>query len=213
MKIEELAEAVGLDSSNISRLETGKQKSFTEQSLYKIAKALNVNVTALFDDPSQESENLLSDKTNHRSEVYKLDLIDFPTDNSVDNYHPSKSKTTVRNIYYAPEYAHALFGKKPSSEVKMLLVTEDNMANTLLPSDLIFVDITINKYQGDGIYLFNIRGQTQIRRIQKLAKSFLIISDNQSYKSQEISINNEIDIKFLGKVMLSQSQIFKRHSF
>ncbi len=42
MKIADLAEAIGVDAANISRLETGKQKQFTEQTLSNIAKSLGV---------------------------------------------------------------------------------------------------------------------------------------------------------------------------
>lgn len=38
MKIADLAEAIGVDAANISRLETGKQKQFTEQALSNIAR-------------------------------------------------------------------------------------------------------------------------------------------------------------------------------
>ncbi|MGQ7185414.1 helix-turn-helix domain-containing protein, partial [Escherichia sp. HC-CC] len=41
MKIAELAEAVGVDAANISRLETGKQKQFSEQTLNRLAHALS----------------------------------------------------------------------------------------------------------------------------------------------------------------------------
>jgi DNA-binding Xre family transcriptional regulator len=42
MKIAELAETVGVDAANISRLETGKQKQFSEQTLNRLAHALSV---------------------------------------------------------------------------------------------------------------------------------------------------------------------------
>ncbi|WP_140442898.1 helix-turn-helix domain-containing protein, partial [Escherichia coli] len=44
MKIADLAEAIGVDAANISRLETGKQKQFTEQALSNIAKSLGVDI-------------------------------------------------------------------------------------------------------------------------------------------------------------------------
>ena len=44
MKIADLAEAIGVDAANISRLETGKQKQFTEQTLSNIAKSLGVDI-------------------------------------------------------------------------------------------------------------------------------------------------------------------------
>ena len=48
MKIADLAEAIGVDAANISRLETGKQKQFTEQTLSNIAKSLGVDIADLF---------------------------------------------------------------------------------------------------------------------------------------------------------------------
>ena len=44
MKIADLAEAIGVDAANISRLETGKQKQFTEQALSNIARSLGVDI-------------------------------------------------------------------------------------------------------------------------------------------------------------------------
>lgn len=48
MKIADLAEAIGVDAANISRLETGKQKQFTEQALSNIARSLGVDIADLF---------------------------------------------------------------------------------------------------------------------------------------------------------------------
>ncbi|MCP6525045.1 helix-turn-helix transcriptional regulator, partial [Klebsiella pneumoniae] len=55
IKIAELAEAVGVDAANISRLETGKQKQFSEQTLNRLAQALSVSVPDLF--TSDENDN------------------------------------------------------------------------------------------------------------------------------------------------------------
>ncbi len=48
MKIADLAEAIGVDAANISRLETGKQKQFTQQALSNIARSLGVDIADLF---------------------------------------------------------------------------------------------------------------------------------------------------------------------
>ena len=55
MTIAELADAVGVDAANISRLETGKQKQFSEQTLMRLAQALNISVSDLF--TSDENQN------------------------------------------------------------------------------------------------------------------------------------------------------------
>lgn len=53
MKIADLAEAIGVDAANISRLETGKQKQFTEQALSNIARSLGVDIADLFTSDSK----------------------------------------------------------------------------------------------------------------------------------------------------------------
>ena len=62
MKIAELAEAVGIDAANISRLETGKQKQFSEQTLNKLAHALDVKVPDLFTSSENESTVYINSK-------------------------------------------------------------------------------------------------------------------------------------------------------
>ena len=82
LTMNDLADAVGVDQANISRLETGKQKSFTEQSLNKIANALNVSLGELFipSDPKNTVYNNSKDKVKVKviqgGDVYRVDLLD-----------------------------------------------------------------------------------------------------------------------------------------
>ncbi|HDZ1043888.1 TPA: helix-turn-helix domain-containing protein, partial [Klebsiella pneumoniae] len=63
IKIAELAEAVGVDAANISRLETGKQKQFSEQTLNRLAQALSVSVPDLFtSDENDTTVHINSEK-------------------------------------------------------------------------------------------------------------------------------------------------------
>ncbi|MEH8936685.1 helix-turn-helix transcriptional regulator, partial [Klebsiella pneumoniae] len=63
IKIAELAEAVGVDAANISRLETGKQKQFSEQTLNRLAQALSVSVPDLFtSDENDTTVHISSEK-------------------------------------------------------------------------------------------------------------------------------------------------------
>lgn len=65
IKIAELAEAVGVDAANISRLETGKQKQFSEQTLNRLAQALSVSVPDLFTSDENDTTVHINSENMH----------------------------------------------------------------------------------------------------------------------------------------------------
>ena len=61
---EQLAEMVNMESRHISRIETGK--SFTTmENIVKIAKALNVNISVLFDFKHKQEKDILIQEINN----------------------------------------------------------------------------------------------------------------------------------------------------
>ena len=79
LKIADLAEAVGVDGANISRVETGKQKSFTEQSLSKYAEALGVSVAELFTPDGNGTtvyKNSRATPHNGDDSVFRVEILD-----------------------------------------------------------------------------------------------------------------------------------------
>lgn len=79
LKIADLAEAVGVDGANISRVETGKQKSFTEQSLSKYAQALGVSVADLFTPGGNKTTVCEYSGSNPHSgdgSVFRVEILD-----------------------------------------------------------------------------------------------------------------------------------------
>ena len=75
---------------------------------------------------------------------------------------------------------------------------------------LVFIDTSIRKYDGDGIYLFIIGNHLHLKRLQMAGKTLLVISDNQQYKSWKINQKDKNSFVVIGKVLLGQSQIFQR---
>lgn len=65
IKIAELAEAVGVDAANISVLETGKQKQFSEQTLNRLAQALSVSVPDLFTSDENDTTVHINSENMH----------------------------------------------------------------------------------------------------------------------------------------------------
>lgn len=215
MKIAELAEAVGVDAANISRLETGKQKQFSEQTLNRLAQALGVKVTDLFTSLKNESTVCLNSKNDSSArkdiDVYRVEVLDVSASAGSGHIQGSDVIDVIHAIEYSNDQAVIMFGGRTSTGVKVINVRGDSMASTIEPGDLIFVDVNINEFDGDGIYVFGFDGKVYVKRLQMIPDQLLVISDNPKYREWNITKENEHRFHIFGKVLISQSQAYKRH--
>ncbi|VUS33313.1 XRE family transcriptional regulator [Klebsiella spallanzanii] len=215
LKIADLADAVGIDGANISRVETGKQKSFTEQSLKKYANALGVSVAELFTPGENAITVYKNSKEQHQtgdSSVYRVEILDVNASAGGGFIQGSDVIDVIRSIEYNSERAIAMFGGRSSDQVKVINVRGDSMAETIEPGDLIFVDISVHDFDGDGIYVFGFDDKIYVKRLQMIPDQLLVISDNPKYREWSVDKSNEHRFYIYGKVMISQSQSFKRHA-
>lgn len=214
LTITQMADLTGLDVGNISRLERGRQ-GYSDQSLKKIADALQVQVSELF---STTNENDTVDKYSvsslsqeRRSDVYRVEILDVSA--SAGSGELSRDFVeVVSSIEYVNEEASTLFGHRPASQVKLINVRGDSMQGTIEPGDLIFVDVGVTNFDGDGIYVFDFSGDLFVKRLQKVKNQLLVLSDNPLYREWEIAQHEMNMLHVCGKVLLSQSQQFRRHS-
>lgn len=212
MTILELANAVGSDVGNISRLERGVQ-GYSDAIIRKIADALMVPLSELFstnsvdDIAGMQGGNI---QVARRADVYRVDVLNV-TASAGNGASNSEIVEVVKSIEYLPEHARMMFGGRPEGSVMLVNVSGDSMSGTFEPGDLIFVDITVRHFDGDGIYIFNFAGDTFVKRLQKVKYELKVISDNKSYETWSIDAE-EIDQLYIeGKVLISQSQSFCRH--
>ncbi|WOZ75703.1 XRE family transcriptional regulator [Kosakonia sacchari] len=215
MKIAELAESVGVDAANISRLETGKQKQFSEQALNKLAQALSVSVSDLFTSSENQSTVCINSEGNTSIikdiDVFRVEVLDVSASAGSGHIQGSDVIDVIHAIEYSSDQALSMFGGRTSSGVKVINVRGDSMASTIEPGDLIFVDVNINEFDGDGIYVFGFDGKVYVKRLQMIPDQLLVISDNPKYREWSINKENEHRFYVYGKVLISQSQSFKRH--
>lgn len=215
LKIADLAEAVGVDGANISRVETGKQKSFTEQSLSKYAQALGVSVADLFTPEGNKTTVCKYSGSNPHSgdgSVFRVEILDVSASAGGGFIQGSDIIDVIRSIEYNNERALAMFGGRTADQVKVINVRGDSMAETIEPGDLLFVDISIHEFDGDGIYVFGFDDKIYVKRLQMIPDKLLVISDNPKYREWSVDETNEHRFYIFGKVMISQSQSFKRHA-
>ncbi len=214
MTINQLASLTDWDVGNISRLERGMQ-GYSEASLKKIAEALEVPLSELFsfqdkkDTVDKYSINSLSQE--RRRDVYRVDVMDVSA--SAGNGNSARDFIEViSSIEYVTEEARNLFGHRPANQVKLINVRGDSMQGTIEPGDLIFVDVGVNHFDGDGIYVFDFSGDLFVKRLQKIKTQLHVLSDNPLYREWQIT-DEEMDMLHVcGKVLLSQSQQFRRHA-
>ncbi|WP_336654188.1 helix-turn-helix transcriptional regulator [Leclercia adecarboxylata] len=214
MTINQLASLTDWDVGNISRLERGMQ-GYSEASLKKIAEALEVPLSELFsfqdkkDTVGTYSINSLSQE--RRRDVYRVDVMDVSA--SAGNGNSTRDFIEViSSIEYVTEEARNLFGHRPANQVKLINVRGDSMQGTIEPGDLIFVDVGVNHFDGDGIYVFDFSGDLFVKRLQKIKTQLHVLSDNPLYREWQIT-DAEMDMLHVcGKVLLSQSQQFRRHA-
>lgn len=215
MKIADLAEAIGVDAANISRLETGKQKQFTEQALSNIARSLGVDIADLFTSDLKSNtvcKNSISEDVAQVKDVFRIEMLDVSASAGNGLIQGGDVIDVIHAIEYRTDNAVSMFGGRPSNHIKVINVRGDSMCPTIEPGDLIFVDISINQFDGDGIYVFGFDDKIYVKRLQMIPDKLLVISDNQIYREWGITSENEHRFMVFGKVLISQSQTLKRHN-
>ncbi|QIC15719.1 helix-turn-helix transcriptional regulator [Providencia vermicola] len=212
--IAELADAIDSDPGNVSRLETGKQKSFTEQLLMKISSALSVSVIDLFSEELDYTvhKNSITESNEMRESIYRVELLDVNASAGPGCNQISEVVDVIHSIEYESEQAKLMFGSRLASTVKVINAKGDSMSGTIEPGDLIFVDISINHIDSDGIYVFSFDGNIHVKRLQVVPDKIMVLSDNPLYTNWEINPSNEHRLCIHGKVLISQTQAFRRHS-
>lgn len=154
MKIADLAEAIGVDAANISRLETGKQKQFTEQALSNIARSLGVDIADLFTSDFKSNtvcKNSTGEDVAQVKDVFRIEMLDV----SASAGNGLIQGGDVIDVIHAIEYRtdNAVSCRRTTSQSHQSYhVRGDSMCPTIEPGDLIFVDISINQFDG-GWYL------------------------------------------------------------
>ncbi|CDH22804.1 XRE family transcriptional regulator [Xenorhabdus bovienii] len=212
MTIFELAQAIGGDVGNLSRLERGKQ-GFSESSLTKIAEALSVPVSELFSQNPESIKNNDKEKPvikTKNSQSFRVEVLDAATKPSALGGF-NEIVPIIHSIEYAPEYAKSIFGNRSQNSINLVNVQGDSMSGAIEPGDLVFIDTSVKLFDGDGIYLFDFNGDFFIKRLQKVKFELKVISDNKAYETWSISPDEVEMLHIHGKILISQTQTMRRY--
>ncbi|ENF0349832.1 helix-turn-helix domain-containing protein, partial [Escherichia coli] len=118
MKIADLAEAIGVDAANISRLETGKQKQFTEQALSNIARSLDVDIADLFTSDFKSNtvyKNSISEDIAQVKDVFRIEMLDISASAGNGLIQGGDVIDVIHAIEYRTDNAVSMFGGRPAN--------------------------------------------------------------------------------------------------
>lgn len=146
------------------------------------------------------------------AEVYRVDVLDVQASAGPGTMVSNEFIEKIRAIEYTTEQARSLFNGRPQTHVKVITVSGDSMEGTINPGDEIFVDVSINQFDGDGIYVFVFGRTLHVKRLQMQKDRLAVISDNSIYEKWHIENNEEEQLYIMAKVLLRQSIDYRRFS-
>ncbi len=143
--------------------------------------------------------------------IFRIDVLDLAVsagDGAVNN----EFVEVLRSVEYSVEDARQMFNGRKASQIRIINVRGDSMSGTIEPGDLLFIDISVQKYDGDGIYAFLYDDTSHVKRLQMMKDKLLVISDNKTYAPWEPIERDEMNRVFVfGKVIGSMPQTYRKH--
>ncbi|MCQ9120979.1 hypothetical protein BKG95_02465 [Rodentibacter pneumotropicus] len=113
----------------------------------------------------------------------------------------------VKQLKFVPDQFHKYYPGITPANIRIINVKGDSMFPTFNNGDLLFVDISIQYFDGDGIYIFTFDDTLFVKRVQKIGRDYCIISDNDDvYKPWYIKPEEASEMFIHGKVRVHQSQ-------
>ena len=206
-----LGEAVGISQAAIQKIETGRAAQTTK--LLDIANALRVRPEWLSSGTGAMSTDRESDKNPSRTnpDVFRVDILDLSV-SAGPGIVNQEFVEILHSVEYAPAEARHMFDGRKAENIRIINVRGDSMSGTIEPGDLLFVDISVKSFDGDGIYAFMYDDTAHVKRLQKMKDKLLVISDNKSYAAWDPIEKDEMNrVLVFGKVIGSMPQTYRKH--
>ena len=206
-----LGDAVGVSQAAIQKIETGRAAQTTK--LLDLANALRVRPEWLSSGTGAMSTDRESDKNPSRTnpDVFRVDILDLAV-SAGPGIVNQEFVEILHSVEYAPAEARHMFDGRKAENIRIINVRGDSMSGTIEPGDLLFVDISVKSFDGDGIYAFLYDDTAHVKRLQKMKDKLLVISDNKSYAAWDPIEKDEMNRVFVfGKVIGSMPQTYRKH--
>ncbi|KGQ25841.1 XRE family transcriptional regulator [Gallibacterium anatis] len=187
----DLARDVGVAQPTIFKIVNGDTRN--PKNIVEIANALGVDPHWLKTGEGEQTQienNVISAMSYEEDEEhqYCIHQLDAYAVAGRQGFINQEFPDIVRSIYFSQQGLSEIVGINNADGISMISVPTDSMSPTIEKGDIVFIDTRIDCYNGEGIYIFDLDGETYIKRLQKIPfQGMLALSDNERYKPIPIS--------------------------
>jgi len=203
----ELARLIGIKQPSVFKILSGETRN--PKKILEIATALNVDPHWLKTgegDPDP-SYRIVEVSEPQKPNTVRIDILDVEA-SAGNGAYLSPTEQGLLSQEFDLTFFRQQFGRADAKHLKLITVKGDSMAPTLESGDLLYVDISENFFAADGLYVFTFDGQTFIKRLQKVGKEMLVISDNPTYKEWTFTQGDDVFIH--GRVVFSMPMKWRK---
>lgn len=207
-----LAKSVGMAQSSVNKLLNGASSS---RKTVEIASILGVRPEWLSTGAGPmrndgERKECSTEKKNDSS-IFRIEVLDF-TVSAGPGATNNEFVEVLHSVEYPVEEARHMFNGRKQEQIRIINVRGDSMSGTIEPGDLLFVDISVQRFDGDGIYAFLYDETSHVKRLQMMKDKLLVISDNKTYAPWDPIEREEMNRVFVfGKIIGSMPQTYRKH--
>ena len=203
----ELARLIGIKQPSVFKILNGETRN--PKKILEIATVLNVDPHWLKTgegDPDP-SYRIVEVSEPQNPNTVRIDILDVEA-SAGNGAYLSPTEQGLLSQEFDLTFFRQQFGRADAKHLKLITVKGDSMAPTLESGDLLYVDISENYFAADGLYVFTFDGQTFVKRLQKVGKEMLVISDNPTYK--EWTFTQDDDVFIHGRVVFSMPMKWRK---
>ena len=203
----ELARLIGIKQPSVFKILSGETRN--PKKILEIATALNVDPHWLKTgegDPDP-SYRIVEVSEPQNPNTVRIDILDVEA-SAGNGAYLNPTEQGLLSQEFDLTFFRQQFGRADAKHLKLITVKGDSMAPTLESGDLLYVDISENYFAADGLYVFTFDGQTFVKRLQKVGKEMLVISDNPTYK--EWTFTQDDDVFIHGRVIFSMPMKWRK---
>lgn len=114
---------------------------------------------------------------------------------------PVDSPEVLQYVDVLRDYISVELRSNPD-RIDLLPAKGDSMAGTIEDGDIVFVDRTVRRFDGDGIYVIVWSGRLLLKRLHAMIDGRLEVkSDNQRYTPEYITSSGEDELSICGRVV------------
>lgn len=193
------AKMVGVSQPAIAKIISGDTRD--PKNILEIASALGVNAHWLkTGEGSPDADVFAFTSEKDDDHTLRVDLLDAELAAHSSGIINAEYPDVISSIFFTHEGVKRILGRTTTDGVYMFKVPTDSMAPTITQNDIVFIDTNVKEYIGEGVYSFNLNGETYIKRLQRLPTGVIMaLSDNPLYHPFEITESLFDTAKIIGK--------------